>query len=242
MFQAIRKRFSASGVLAVIALVFAMTGGAYAAGAFKITKISQISASVQKQLRGKTGPKGATGPAGPAGLAGSTGPAGAAGVGTPGPEGKPGSPGEPGEPGAEGKEGQPWTPNNVLPSKATETGTWSDSAFEGNLAVSPITFNIQLKEALTESQVHFLLVGETDETHCKGGSVEKPKASPGNLCVFEDVAMSEIEPFGFGAIKDPSQVLTSAPGASVGGALIMMLPHEGSLSGTAWGTWAVTAP
>jgi hypothetical protein len=221
-----------------------MSGGAYAAGKYLITSTKQISPKVLKALQGKGGPAGkngangtngtpgATGPTGPAGPAGPTGPAGS---GAPGPEGKEGAPGGP------GKEGSPWTAGGVLPSKATETGTWSDTAHEGELAVSTITFTIPLKEALNTAHVHFLLVGETEETDCKGGSVEKPKASPGNLCVFEGAANGDIEPSKLGAIKDPSKVFTEAPGAGTSGALIFMSPHEESLSGTAWGTWAVTA-
>jgi hypothetical protein len=75
----LRNRFGIPGVISVIALVFAMLGGAYAAsqnGGGKAT------ASAKKGKRGPRGPKGATGPAGPAGpqgLAGAKGDAGAAG-------------------------------------------------------------------------------------------------------------------------------------------------------------------
>ncbi len=58
MLRAITRHVSASGVLAVIALVFAMTGGAYAAKRYLITSTAQISPKVLKTLKGKPGPAG----------------------------------------------------------------------------------------------------------------------------------------------------------------------------------------
>jgi hypothetical protein len=75
-----------------LALVFAMSGGAYAAKKYLITSTKQISPKVLKQLQGKAGPAGAPGPAGPAGPAGPQGPAGA--NGKDGANGAPGAPGE----------------------------------------------------------------------------------------------------------------------------------------------------
>jgi hypothetical protein len=86
MFKAIRTRMNATTVLAVAALVFAMTGGAYAAKKYLITSTKQISPSVLKSLKGKTGPAGPDGPAGAAGagVAGAPGSQGPAGPGGPG--------------------------------------------------------------------------------------------------------------------------------------------------------------
>src|ERR1044072_915714 len=99
MFSRLRTRFGIPGVISVIALVFAMFGGAYAAnnsasgGGGKAT----ASAKAKKGPRGPKGPKGDTGPAGPAGPAGAKGDAGAAGSngndGTPGAQGNPGATG-----------------------------------------------------------------------------------------------------------------------------------------------------
>src|ERR1700684_3983135 len=71
MLSALRSRVTYANVTATLALLFAMTGGAYAAKAYLITSTKQIKPSVLKSLQGKAGAKGAhgapgaTGPAGP---------------------------------------------------------------------------------------------------------------------------------------------------------------------------------
>ena len=154
MFSTLRTRFGIPGVISVIALVFAMFGGAYAASNSASGGKATVSAKAKK---GPRGPKGATGPAGPQGPAGPAGPSGT--KGDNGSNGAPGSPGSPGasvtveefsgtreghcteggsmftigatksfacngEEGTPGTDGTPWTPNNTLPEGATETGSW----------------------------------------------------------------------------------------------------------------------
>jgi hypothetical protein len=77
-----RLRLSYANVVATLALVFSMSGGAFAAQHYLITKVSQISPSVRAQLRGDTG---RAGPRGLQGTGGPAGPQGPAGV-TDGPE------------------------------------------------------------------------------------------------------------------------------------------------------------
>jgi hypothetical protein len=94
MFSTLRTRFGIPGVISVIALVFAMFGGAYAASNSSDGGKATASAKKAKAKKGPRGPKGATGPAGPAGPQG---PAGANGKdGTNGTNGSPGTPGTPG--------------------------------------------------------------------------------------------------------------------------------------------------
>lgn len=132
-----RNRLGIPGVIAVVALVFAMAGGAWAAKGVIITKLSQIKPSVQKQLKGATGPAGQPGPAGPVGPAGPTGAKGAAGVagatgptglqglkGATGGTGPTGPEGVAGATGPSGPEGSPWTVDGTLPSGEAETGAW----------------------------------------------------------------------------------------------------------------------
>ena len=149
MFSRVRRHINATTVVAVVALVFAMTGGAFAASKFLITSTKQIKPSVLASLKGKAGAKGAAGPAGAQGAAGAQGPAGTA-----GPAGKDGAAGANGTNGAsvtskqlstneaacakEGgteltaAEGKKTTVCNgktgftsTLPSGKTETGVWS---------------------------------------------------------------------------------------------------------------------
>ncbi|HSR95057.1 MAG TPA: hypothetical protein VLK56_09350 [Solirubrobacterales bacterium] len=106
MFSPLRNRFGIPGVISVIALVFAMMGGAYAASSNSGTGKATASAKAKKGPRGPkgaTGPPGPAGPAGPAGAKGDTGAAGANGKdGTNGTNGKDGTNGTNGAPGAKG--------------------------------------------------------------------------------------------------------------------------------------------
>jgi hypothetical protein len=176
MFTTIRKRITLTNTALIAALVFAMTGGAYAASKYVITSTKQISPKVIKSLQGKAG---ANGPAGPAGAPGAAGPAGPAGTGTQGPAGNNGEPGAKGTNGtsvtstvlatenahckeggseftaAEGKKtyacnGSPWTVG-TLPSGKTETGMLAISGMPVILGGSPlmkaaISFPIPLDE------------------------------------------------------------------------------------------------
>jgi len=77
MLSPLRNRFGIPGVISVVALVFAMLGGAYAAN--NASDNGATASAKKKAKKGPRGPKGATGPAGPAGAAGPAGPAGAKG-------------------------------------------------------------------------------------------------------------------------------------------------------------------
>jgi Collagen triple helix repeat (20 copies) len=140
MFRAIRSRVNLASVVSVVALVFAMSGGAYAAGRYLITSTKQIKPSVLKELRGKSGSPGAAGPtgaAGPAGAAGTKGESGAEGkAGAEGQPGKEGPKGKEGKTGPEGPEGVCSTANCVLPPGTTETGTWAFGPTQEALTVA----------------------------------------------------------------------------------------------------------
>lgn len=81
-----KPRLTYANIAATLALVFAMTGGAYAAHHYLITSTKQISPKVIKALKGKRGPQGLPGAPGKEGL--------------PGKEGAPGKEGPPGKPGS----------------------------------------------------------------------------------------------------------------------------------------------
>jgi collagen triple helix repeat protein len=115
MFSAFRNRFGIPGAISVIALVFAMLGGAYAA--------SNDSSSGKATASAKKGPRGPRGPKGPAGPAGPQGPAGPAGAkGDKGDKGDTGSAGQNGSPGAPGANGKSVVVKNVGPGLECEEG------------------------------------------------------------------------------------------------------------------------
>src|SRR5271169_750268 len=103
-----RRHLSYANVVATLALVFAMSGGALAASHYLIKSTSQISPKVLKKLAGRTGKRGAIGPTGATGpaLGATPGQSGAAASAGPrGAEGKQGREGPPGRDGRQGKEG-----------------------------------------------------------------------------------------------------------------------------------------
>lgn len=113
MLSFIRKQLSATNLMVVAALIFAMAGGAFAAtggGKGHVHAAGHHGHASKKGKKGKkgknVGPRGPRGKQGPAGPAGETGPAGPAGpAGPTGPAGKNGTNGVNGKDGAPGKDG-----------------------------------------------------------------------------------------------------------------------------------------
>ncbi len=208
MFSTLRTRFGIPGVISVIALVFAMFGGAYAAS--NSSGGGKATASKAKQgPRGKMGKTGPAGPQGPAGTKGDTGAAGANGSnGTPGADGKSVT----GEPiaaggacgtgvtgvkytlnatatnvcnGKNGKDGETGF-TETLPEGATETGFWNSVSGPELLgspsALATISFNIPTPTALEP------IFNDVDYTGTSGddcpGSAADPQAAEGKLCVY----------------------------------------------------------
>lgn len=248
MFSTIRKRLTYANVAMTFALVFAMSGGAYAAKRYLITSTKQISPKVLTALRGKSGQPG---PQGQAGLAGPQGPAGTAGApGAKGETGAAGAAGKDGAPGKDGVEGSPWTAGGTLPSGKSEYGQWSGfgNAKEGFefAAITGASFTIPLNEA-SESVTAARFIGLEEgegEAHqssfitnreCSGTSTN-PSAAAGHLCVFA-AHMANAEPV---VPVDPGAI-TPKFGAigRTGATLIIESKAAGAVS--AWGTWVVTA-
>jgi hypothetical protein len=238
MFSMMRRHVTYANVVVTLALVFAMTGGAYAANHYLITSTKQIKPSVLKTLMGKAGAAGKEGPAGKSGASGSTGAQGPQGPqGLVGKEGKQGKEGEEGEEGTQGKEGtagqpgaqgEPWTPNNTLPSGATETGSWVARPPEEKEEFVSISFPIALAAELDEEHVHV-----APNAACPG-TVEKPSAEAGNLCVYPGFVLnvelqSILKPYEFGIAGAGT---TGAVLSTVGGKSLFIFGN---------GTWAVTA-
>ncbi len=209
MFSTLRTRFGIPGVISVIALVFAMFGGAYAASNSSDGGKATASAKAKKGPRGPKGPKGDTGPAGPQGPAGangkdgangSNGANGAAGVSvtseqfTGTKEGKcVGAGGSRfvsasgitfacnGKEGEPGEDGDPWTVGNTLPPNATETGAWvlPQIVAEDDVPLGQETYNLPLSFPVK-------LAAELDAAHVHA-------ISPGGLEYVWDAEAFEAE-------------------------------------------------
>jgi Collagen triple helix repeat (20 copies) len=246
MLSAIRKRLSYANVAVTLALVFAMTGGAYAANHFLITSTKQISPKVLKALKGKPGANGANGAQGPAGPAGATGPGGPQGpAGATGKEGAAGKEGPQGEPGKEGKPGTTGF-TKTLPKGETESGAWAIEAhlpgtgpIEGSAATA-ISFNIPLAAAAKRIYVK---EKEATPAGCTG-NVKEPGAAEGNLCVF---TAEEVNTNGFPAHICPASASLAECAFGVveeatdpSGALVTVADKEAGFVASS-GTWAVTA-
>jgi hypothetical protein len=253
MFLGARRRFTFVNVVMTFVLVFAMSGGAFAARKYLITSTKQISPKVLKSLAGKPGPAGPVGPGGSVGVAGAQGP-----VGSPGKDGLPGKQGEPGKDGKDGATGF----TEVLPVGKTLRGDWSLSqlAASETFVSTGVSFGIPLAGAPVprlvkadgkELVVKGSAVEEVTPTNCLGSSAE-PKASPGNLCVYVHLEKGVVQTAGtpFPAICSLGAgtgvftcavggVLLEKWGADRSGFGLGALIQAGAVEDE--GTWAVTA-
>ena len=168
----LRRHFSAT-VIASLALLFAMSGGALAANHYLINSTKQINPHVLKKLRGA----GKTGHTGPRGAIGATGSRGA--TGPQGPKGTDGAKGETGEAG--------FSALSVLPHGASESGTYgagTPGGTAGETVETSASFPIPLDEGAPPSQV--VLTGvNVPVTHCSGPG----HADKGFLCIYSNKAL-----------------------------------------------------
>jgi hypothetical protein len=246
MFKRIRSRFTYTNVAVTLALFFAISGGAMAAGHYLITSTKQISPKVLKALKGAAGPSGAAGAAGAAGVQGPAGPAGA--------KGETGASGPQGPQGVTGPQGPAGTTGFVkaLPSGETERGVWDVSGYspvpvsEGIEALqqTSVSFPIPLGEPPV---AHFIRNGEEDPEGCTG-TVEEPGAEKGNLCVFGQGEFNSAKETNNGHavprvcspiyMQQLCLIIEAGP-TTYGFGLIAFAEHQGILDDS--GTWAVTA-
>lgn len=247
-----REPFGKAGLtVAILALVFAMVGGAWAAAGLNSKQKKEVK-SIAKSFQG-TGPAGAAGPAGAKGDNGSNGSNGA--------KGDAGAKGATGPQGIQGKEGSPWTAGGTLPSKQTETGSWlfSVETVSSTLPDTSISFPIPLAKpgepgqaaGFTKEQTEEIEEGKTvGASGCKG-TVAKPTAPPGKLCVYTSQEfITEESTFNSPALRVLSPELSAldavegtygVTGARLSGVGFAGSPEAPSVT-RSWGTWAVTAP
>jgi hypothetical protein len=260
MFTKLREPFGKAGLtVAILALVMALVGGAYAAGGLTKSQEKQVT-KIAKKYAGKPG---AQGPAGPQGNPGSAGA-----VGKDGTNGTNGTNGTSATTatiptssatcshngGVEVKSASAPLPvcngttgfTETLPSGKTLQGDWNIyQSVEGGFVATSVSFGIPLSEAPTAV---YIRAGDPTPEHCAGDAKE-PGADNGFLCVFA-VTEENIKP-AFGTIQMPAVLSVSTAGVPGGSALavghgdpfgfgveaIAEEPGTVDLSGT----WAVTA-
>jgi len=249
MFSSLRDRFGTAGlVVAVMALVIALVGTAYAASKLNSKQKKEVE-KIAKKYAGKPGApgtpgaQGAKGDTGAPGSNGSNGKSVVVGTATAGECPTSNPPGGAtveveGSPATKkkicnGKEGSPWTDGGVLPSGATETGAWSlitQASDFGTAAIPAISFTIPLAADIEFSNTH---INQPETEDCPG-TAEEPLAKEGHLCIYVGAN------FGVTLVNALNPEQLSVGGAGNTGALILA---EGAAAGkVAWGTWAVTAP
>ncbi len=207
--NAIRRNLSLPTAISVVALVFAMTGGAFAA---KDYATGQAKTSKKKKAKhGRRGPRGKRGRQGPAGSQGLQGPK-----------------GDTGAQGPKGDTGDPWTAGGVLPSGKSLGGTWlagigSEIAPGTGAGGASISFGIPLPVAPEIVIVKQGKEGEEYAAECPG-SLSVPLAAPGKLCIYTGPeAGLELQ----AAIPTPVGALlsyTGTPGTGEGGAWAVTAP------------------
>jgi hypothetical protein len=255
----LREPFGKAGLtVAILALVMAMVGGAFAA--------NHAATASKAGKQGKQGKPGKTGPAGPAGATGPAGPAGPKGA-----AGEPGAPGAPGEPGAPGAEGSPWTAGGTLPSGSTETGAWGvqfagfeqegePGQIQSEKKLVLISFPIRLSSPIPLTDIKYVSNCEgfnpaerleacernqaAAEAICTGTAAE-PTAPKGHLCVYQGIGTVRSTENSLSAgitnFYNPTTVHENATSTS---GSIAVAEYEGPHERSPFmlGTWAVTAP
>ena len=259
MISRIRQKLGPAGfIVAIVALVAALAGGAYAASGALTGKQKKEVEKIAKKFAGVPGKDGAPGATGPAGAAGKDGANGKAGA-----DGKAGLDGKSvelgtaapadckfggttvqvaGEPPAtkkfvcNGETGY----SETLPSEATETGTWW---FVGNgeeVAAAPISFPIPLSAADAAAiTVNVWRESKPTKPAACTGTPDAPEAEAGALCLYVPTAAESVG-FAITAEKVLKPSLAE-PGVGTSGAL---LRTDGFISAEKYmgGSFAITAP
>jgi hypothetical protein len=218
--NSLRKHLSYANIVATLALLFTMSGGALAANHYLINSTKQIRPKVLKALKGKTGATGKTGAAGATGSQGATGTAGA--------KGASGTKGERGEAG--------FSALSTLPSGQSESGEYgagNPGGTNGETLEESVSFPIPLEEGVPASHVVFTKVDVPVE-HCSGPG----HADQGFACIYSN-AETSINPK-TEIIFNP-EVLPTIKGAT-GRFGFMLAWNVSGPDARAFGTYTVAAP
>jgi hypothetical protein len=190
--KTLRRHLSYANVVATLALMFAMTGGALAANHYLINSTKQINPKVLKKLKGNAGKTGKLGGAGPQGA-----------IGPQGPKGGEGPKGTEGPKGPEGHAGLSALAS--LPSGDTESGSYGTGTTggkAGEIMETAATFPIPLAEGAPAGQVIYTDAA-TPVTHCSGPG----QADKGFVCIYSVFSSG---------VKNPP-IVTSTEKLGVGG-------------------------
>jgi len=175
MKRSMRRHLSYANVVATLALVFAMSGGALAASHYLINSTRQINPKVLRKLKGNRGPQGLTG---------------IPGIAIQGPAGTDGLKGQRGETGREGPEGV--SSLKPLPPQRSESGVYgvgAPTSGAGGKLQESVGFALALSAPIPVANVEYTPTNTPGE-HCKGVG----KAPPGYLCIYTDASAGVSKP------------------------------------------------
>lgn len=196
MLAKLKRRLGANGpgiTIAVLAMLVALTGGAFAAGGALTGKQKKEVEKIAKKSAGKPGAQGAQGAQGSTGATGAKGDKGdAGGAGSPGSEGNPGksvkvtsiaSGGIECEEnggalvkeegavsgievcnGKEGKDGSPWSVGGTLPPGEVETGTWAFTGTPADTSGVPVSISFPIPLSARLQEENVHFQEEDEET------------------------------------------------------------------------------
>ena len=223
MFRRVHEKLGTAGlIIAVVALIAALTGTALAAAGLNSKQKKEVT-KIAKKYAGKPGATGPAGPQGPAGPAGAKGDPGAA-----------GAPGAKGATGATGPEGPPGPTETQLPFEETLTGVWAFSGQGiGRTEYVPISFPLRVTPAPAEFENSTNLVEENKSTAQCPGTVSDPKAAAGEFCLY----VKEIK----NANGFPNLGINTKSADRSSGVIAQFLIQTDTGEGWGNGTWAVTA-
>jgi hypothetical protein len=216
MSRFLRGKITYANVVATLALVFAMSGGALAANHYLINSTKQINPKVLKKLKGATGRTGAPGISiqGPTGLTG--------------PRGEKGNTGGNGSNGISGYE--------PLPSGKSISGDYAIHLEEAKASGSvqeAVSFSMAVSGGIASEHIVYTTIGASPAPpHCSGPG----HADKGYLCVYSAESSGLEAP----TVSNPEVAKTSANGTGEHG-FILSWKVTTTCPVSDVGTYAVTA-
>ena len=223
MFKRIHEKLGTAGLIVAVAALIAALSGAAVAAAPKLSPTQKREVTrIAKKYAGEPGDAGPAGPPGPAGAKGDAGPPGA-----------PGARGATGSQGPTGPEGPPGPTETQLPTGETLTGVWAFSGKGvGRGEYVSISYPLRVIPEPAEFETPTNMIGpEDDPTEQCPGSVTHPEAAPGEFCLYVKELKNASEP----------QFVNSIAADRTSGIILEFLTQSDLQEGWGNGTWAVTA-